>query len=522
MVKFTFENRDFRKLSFNILGYKLVLEKLFRLRYNFYMPSRPSITDPLLNVSEAATSLGISEVLMRRYCEQGRIKARKLGRAWMIRQSALNAFKLQERRPGRPSIQALKEIENASESLPAIPIEVWAAETRDKSMLSLLAAGLIQVRDSVQRPLTHKHTEPGYVASPHPPALILGWSYLSAAFIEHGRILEQPIGVDELYAWCAKPLTQWPLSDTFRNKFDIDNTLIRPELADDVTNGLTTLCEEWARAGIDVRSEFDEERIMPEIQRLCRAHKESGQQLYTRIRKLFISHPVISETDLSDLYADLPEALGALLVGDEGAYTELPISLALKGQFYVCPYCGLILHREDGLQPSGSTDCRDRRCQQKRRRQPITVPAKEKVYRLANGLRRYVSAPGKAELNLAQRLKELGFDVELWPEFDAYDLRLFFPKQSEVWAIDVKDWNNPVALGLNIAISDRPAFAEYPKWNRAFFVFPDDLRSRRPFYVSDFKRECEDKLWSERGRYIDAMFMRDFLLECNSPLEKVR
>ena len=481
---------------------------------------RTANSDPLLNVSQAALFLGISEVLVRRYCEQGRIQAKKLGRAWMIRQSSLDVFKLQERHPGRPSAQAQNA--ESEQVIASIPDELITTDTRDKSVLSLLAAGLLQVRDSVQRPRQNKHHVPGHFSSPHPPALILGWSYLSAAFIEHGRIAEQPIGVDELYAWCGKPILQWPLSDNFRSKFDQDATLINFALADDVTKGLTSLCEEWARTGLDVRSEFDEERIMPEIRRLCYNHKEGGQRLYTLIRKFFISNPIVSEANLSDLYAELPEAIGALLVGDDGAYTEVPISLSWRGQFYVCPYCGSLLSREDELEPTGSADCHDRRCQEKRRRRPVTISTQERVYRLANGLRRYVCAPGKAELELAHRLKGLRVEAELWPDFDAYDLRLTFSGQSEAWAVDVKDWTNPTALGLHILTSDKPAFADYPKWNRAFFVFPDDLRVRHPFYVNDFKNECEDKLWGERGRYIEAMFMQDFLAECKNQLEKLQ
>jgi hypothetical protein len=439
----------------------------------------------------------------------------------MIRQSVLNAFKLQDRRrPGRPSSQA----QSAETEVPvsSFSIEFLTSDTRDKTMLSLLAAGLLQVRDRLCRRVKRGYREPGQPLPPHPPALTLGWSYLSAACIEKGWITEQPVGIDELYIWCAKPLSQWPLTETFRNKFDLDTALIAPTIIDDETKGLTSLCEEWARTCLDVRSELDEERIMPEIRRLCRAHREGGERLYSGIRKFFITHPVVAESDLNSIYTDLPELLGALLVGDEGAYTEVPPSLAWRGQFYVCPYCGSILVREDGLEPSGSADCRERRCQEKRRRQPTIVPAREKAYRLANGLRRYVTVPGKIELELAQRMKNMGIKVELWPDFDAYDLRLSFPKQSEAWAVDVKDWSNPIALGLHVLMSDKPAFVEYPKWNRAFFVFPDDLRTRHPTYVSDFKEECGDKLWRERGRFIDAMFMQGFVAECRKQLEKSR
>ena len=34
----------------------------------------------------------------------------------------------------------------------------------------------------------------------------------------------------------------------------------------------------------------------------------------------------------------------------------------------------------------------------------------------------------------------------MWPQFDAYDLRIPFP-DGTAWAIDVKDWANPSLLG---------------------------------------------------------------------------
>src|SRR5207249_5929938 len=54
------------------------------------------------------------------------------------------------------------------------------------------------------------------------------------------------------------------------------------------------------------------------------------------------------------------------------------------------------------------------------------------IFWLRRGLRRFVAAPGKCEMDLYDELiKEGELVVELWPMFDAYDLRLTFMSRSE-------------------------------------------------------------------------------------------
>lgn len=55
----------------------------------------------ILTVSEVAEELGITEVTVRRYCQQGRL-GEKIGRQWLITRSELDEFKKNRRGPGRP------------------------------------------------------------------------------------------------------------------------------------------------------------------------------------------------------------------------------------------------------------------------------------------------------------------------------------------------------------------------------------------------------------------------------------
>lgn len=477
------------------------------------------ITDPderLLSVSEAAEILQLGVALVRRYCETGRIRANKIGHNWTIYPSALENFKGFERRRGRPS----KSILSAESPLPEQDPETQSfsfTETDAKAMLGLISAGLIDIRNANSRSKLNSF-EGRTFASPHPKALILGWSYLSAACLHSDIVTTQPIGVDELYAWCCKPLNDWPLPKTLNEKLDSESVLLDLRLIDGEQKGITFWCEEWARSRIDLRSEFDEERIMPKIRVACQEHG-SGQLLYERVRQFLIEHPVVSERKFFDFCNELPTAIMDLLAGADGAYLSAPESLARGGHFYVCPYCGSILIRADGVSQSSSEDCEQVRCQNRRKRVAGLVPETERTYRLVNGIRRYVTEPGWAEVELKKGLEKLGLQVQLWPYLDSYDLRIILPNK-QVWGIDVKDWSNPIALGLSIRNRNGSTFAQEPSWDRAFFVFPDDLKRRRPNYVAEFKGECYGKLRTERGQRIEGMFMREFLAEVRKQVRK--
>jgi hypothetical protein len=99
-------------------------------------------------------------------------------------------------------------------------------------------------------------------------------------------------------------------------------------------------------------------------------------------------------------------------------------------------------------------------------------------------IRVFVALPGIAELRLAAELRRQGVDVSMWPDFDAYDLRVEFPDGS-AWAVDVKDWASPVALARHLT-SGTPFRAE-PPWERAFFVFPSYRVHNRPEYLRVFR-----------------------------------
>lgn len=65
----------------------------------------PTTIPGLLNSSEAADFLGITDSLVRRFCRLGRIRARRFGSNWAIEKVELEQFKQLVRPAGNPSFR---------------------------------------------------------------------------------------------------------------------------------------------------------------------------------------------------------------------------------------------------------------------------------------------------------------------------------------------------------------------------------------------------------------------------------
>lgn len=57
----------------------------------------------LLTTNQAAARLNVTRPLVIRLCQQGRIKAQKVGRDWLIEEKELSKYK--PRKVGRPASQ---------------------------------------------------------------------------------------------------------------------------------------------------------------------------------------------------------------------------------------------------------------------------------------------------------------------------------------------------------------------------------------------------------------------------------
>ncbi len=359
--------------------------------------------------------------------------------------------------------------------------------TQHELTIHLIASGLVRLSERVQR------GEP--IAYPYPIALQQGINRLLVACIQQGITPVQ--GISDLLDWCRRPIHSWGLS------LDLDEIDETDMLLDDQLP--TRVCEDWACASPDVEAELSEQRIMRSVLTTCRA--ANAQKAYVEFRKLLISSPVLTLQELQ-LKRSSPDLI-LLAEHLREAYIEAPYSCLVDDRFYCCATCHNLLLRTNG----GVLTCENERCRQVQTRvAQRSYGVEESIFWLRRGLRRFVAGPGKCEMHLYEELmKEEGLTVELWPMFDAYDLRLTFPDR-DVWAIDVKDWTNPFLLAHRV-----DPIPTTPPWTWAYFVFPDDRRSQRSDYIRAFRNHCPFVSKHSKAR-TSACFVRELLTAARKKL----
>jgi len=325
-------------------------------------------------------------------------------------------------------------------------------------IISLLATGLIQA---------HRQVFYGAPLSvPYPPALQRGLDRLSLAAIR-SRV-PAPAGVPELVRWCHEPVRSWPVA------------LGGEELAGEILMDLgvpTRACHEWAVDAADVESELFENEVIAGVRRVCRA--AGRQDSYVAFRHLVISTPVLSELEFQQKLMD--PALSVVASMLKQCYPVAPVECRHDDLVTCCADCGNLL-----VGSAAGLTCVDDRCTRKSAvRLGRSLPVAGGVRWLAAPVRTFVASPGRAELRLRDALLRLGADVELWPNFDAYDLRIVFPGD-DVWAVDVKDWSNPVRLARRLH-----RIPPEPHWDLSFIVPAREAVAAWPGYISTLRTRSQ-------------------------------
>lgn len=331
-------------------------------------------------------------------------------------------------------------------AIDSIPVSV--------EVLMLLASGLTQMADDVA------DNKP--IQAPYPDAWRRGLNRLAAECILRGALF--PISTPEAIEWCIRPLSEWPIC------FDgLPITLDAHLLEDDQP---TSLCRELAfdRDAELQASEHSMKRLLGE------ARLRQMPEAYVQARRFLIQNPVVQDDVLAD-FALNPEMLG---VGNYlfDMYEKVPVTTQIGQEVLLCGNCGWTLEMKNG-----ALQCGDRRCAvltDRFSKVPAPIPYSQKLWRVRRAIRRYIVAPGKYELDLANKLEVFGVHVDLWPQYDAYDLRVVFP-DGQTWAIDVKDWQNAYQLVQKLVRIPKPAGGE---WQRGFYAIPDQRLHENPNYIS--------------------------------------
>jgi ribosomal protein S27AE len=242
----------------------------------------------------------------------------------------------------------------------------------------------------------------------------------------------------------------------------------------------TVFCQQIAVNSRNVESEVEERRLMSWVMASCR--RGGNQDGYVALRRLLIESPVLTQLDLLQECAR-PE-LSGMAEEIRRLYPIYPLEYVRRRQVVCCDRCGNLLLPDIG----DRWRCGDERCARQPVRPGRSIDVADEPHWLDLPFRTFVAAPGRVEVALAKRMGALRLKTALWPEYDAYDLRVTFPT-GESWAVDVKDWASPLALARHL---DQVAelFSASPPWSRAFFVVAQDRLRQRPDYLRAFTRSC--------------------------------
>ena len=247
---------------------------------------------------------------------------------------------------------------------------------------------------------------------------------------------------------------------------------------DPETRVSTQACLEFAMPVADAAAELFENVIIATALEACRAAR--SPKSYTAFRRLLTTRPVLTGADLVALAAEI-ELMPTLEV-IRRCYEPAPAALpAGKGADPACGRCGCLLVplRNGGFRceldlcrnDSGTTLGPE-------------LPSGARVFQLSRPLRVFITSPGLAETELeasAEQARPSGSSPQMWPQFDAYDLRVPFPDGS-AWAVDVKDWASPSLLAARMH-----ALPPDPPYTRAFIVVPEYRFLVREDYARAFR-----------------------------------
>ncbi|MDE1675181.1 hypothetical protein [Nocardia gipuzkoensis] len=340
----------------------------------------------------------------------------------------------------------------------------------DEQLLHLLASGVAAAHKQISAGATLKVPYP-YALQRALDQLTLRRFLTEAGSGSEGGPSWVPAGVPELLRWCEHPLGRWPVP------------IGGEDVAGDVLLDLgapTRMCHEWALSTSDVEGEVFENAIVADVRRKCRA--AGRQDSYVAFRRLVISTPVLTELELQERLMS-PE-LRILAEAVKECYPSAPAECRFSDRVVPCADCGnlLVRFRDDVW-------CVNDRCTRRSApRQGEGLPLAQGVRWLAAPIRTFIAAPGRAELRLEQDLSALGVKVELWPRYDTYDLRIEFPDE-HVWAVDVKDWSNPVQLAKQLG-----PIPSDPPWHRAFYIPSREAVAEKPGYLKTLRERSRTGL----------------------------
>lgn len=241
---------------------------------------------------------------------------------------------------------------------------------------------------------------------------------------------DPPVDLYQLIRTLHRPSQEWGIPD-LENDYPEHAPLLEEAI------GLVADTDEFMNRYISPQDA--EQQNMYDILKYCREEDRQLQTEYTAIRT-FLSEPqhaVITARELNEFVEDFQDSELINLI--RHCYQEITQELP---NFRKCPHCGWTMEYKNDRWRCNKEDI----CHSLADMEILESFefGKQRILRLNPGIQRFVLLPGISELRMAKRLRRKGYEVELYPNVDTFDLSV--RQADREFFLDVKDFKDPRTL----------------------------------------------------------------------------
>lgn len=315
-----------------------------------------------------------------------------------------------------------------------------------------------------------------------PHELKRGHMELAKALLEANRSV--PANLPSLIQWLQTPVQEWGLKESLEVPFASPILsrygIITPDAADFIQI-------------YDNPTEAQSREVF-EVLQYCRQANPQLDESYRQIRTFLIENAVVAADVLYPFVARFPKELSNHIFV---CYDEFTSKIE---HYRRCPRCGWTLSYKNGEWQCGAYDL----CGQVQAKsyKPEEWPMNNRLFRLKEGVHRYTLLPGLAELNLKGKLEAHGFNVELYPDVDRYDLWVHKDGRT-IAMIDVKDFSHPLNLAYFFNQLSDDQLAKYTSVENVLVVIPDYRRQHHNSFAYQVNQALSDRtkllqIWDEK------------------------
>ena len=357
--------------------------------------------------------------------------------------------------PAADVLGALRLLENAGE-----PVRT------DEEMARLMALALVRLRRDLD--------QDGWLKPPY-KSDVQRFLDLSAARNAADGTSIWPSTIGSLVQKGAMRLSAW-MPDTAR--WDESAAFTEEPLLDGEDTSIT--CRELAAEieGHSPEDELVEAAGFATFRTSCRAHAD-GQISYATWRRFVVENPVVRSWGAAMVQTPMLAAVSGLEDAFHAFYEPLTPAFAIAGRVPICRVSGTVLRRDGAIYQTDSREPEAVRLARSGICDFIDWSPSTRVLR--RPFRTFWCFPGKAEVALMDRLAQLGWTIDPWPQLDMVDLEVASPDGSRKIAIDVKDYGSPALLASRF-----DGFKGYERTHECVLVVPDAQIEADRNYASIF------------------------------------